>query len=256
MQSVGKCKLCLLEKPLLNKSHIIPEFMYESLFDERHRLYKFSPAALSRGEGRILKPPTGEYEGGLLCAECDNKIIGGYETYARKALYGKVEMDTDLPECANFITPDGVKFTRCKNIRYKELKLFLLSIVWRASISSRDLFREVYLGPYEGTIRQMILDGDPKEANVFPILMMTWLGDKSFPAEVIGQPAINRKEKGVRYIFPIAGVTYIFHISPSSLRKELKEFVLAPSNEVSILHVPEGKSSQLFTSYFLGKRIT
>ena len=32
------CKLCLKEKKLLKKSHIIPKFMYKGLFDENHKI--------------------------------------------------------------------------------------------------------------------------------------------------------------------------------------------------------------------------
>ena len=250
MQNIGKCKLCQLERPLLNKSHIIPDFMYKSLFDEGNILYKCAPADLVKGKGRISKLPTGEYEGGLLCSKCDNEIIGGYETYARNALYGKVNESSDLPECANFITYDGIRFTKCRNLHYKDFKLFLLSILWKASISKREFFKDINLGPYEDTIRQMILTGDPKEEGTFPILMLTWLNDISFDSGLVGQPGINRQENGVRYIFPIAGITYIFHVSPTSLRKDIKEFILSSRNEATLLHIPEGKTEKLFMTYF------
>lgn len=250
MLKTGICKLCKLEKPLLNKSHIIPEFMYKSLFDNGHKLNKLIPVELFKGQGRIERLSSGEYEGGLLCKECDNTIIGGYETYARNALYANEGDYSDLPECTNFITTGGVKYTRCGNLHYKEFKLFLLSILWRASISSRDAFNRVKLGPYEEPIRQMIYKGDPKEALVFPILMMSWINDKSFPTDVIMPPEINRKENGICYIFPIAGMAYVFHISPSSLWPELREYILLPSNEASFLYIPEGRSSELFLSYY------
>lgn len=250
MQTIGKCKLCLCEKPLLNESHIIPYFMYKGIFDEGHRLNRFAPAEFIKGNKRVSRPPTGEYEGGLLCAKCDNEIIGGYETYARKALYGKAEeYFSDLPECANFKTSGGITFTYCKNIHYKEFKLFLLSILWKASISSRPFFKEVNLGPYEETIRQMILSGDPKDAEAFPIIILTWLNDKSASSDVIAQPGINKRERGVRYIFPIAGVTYVFHISPSSLNHNLKEFILSSNNEAYFLHTPKGQSLKLLLTY-------
>jgi hypothetical protein len=250
MQTIGKCKLCHCEKPLLNESHIIPDFMYKGLFDKGHRLNKFAPAEFIKGNKRVSRPPTGEYECGILCATCDNEIIGGYETYARKALYGKVEeYSSDLPECANFKTTSGVTFTHGKNVHYKEFKLFLLSILWKASISSRPFFKEVNLGPYEETIRKMILSGDAKDEETFPIVIMTWLNDKSSSSDVVAQPGINKKEKGVRYIFPIAGVTYVFHISPSSLNPDLREFILSSKDEAYFLHMPKGQALKLLLTY-------
>ena len=34
---MGICRLCLEEQALIKKSHIIPEFMYQDLFDENHK---------------------------------------------------------------------------------------------------------------------------------------------------------------------------------------------------------------------------
>lgn len=250
----GRCRLCQTEQQLLKKSHIIPDFMYQSLFDEGHRLNFLAPAELVRGEGRVSRPFSGEYEGGLLCSNCDSAVIGGYESYAHNALYGTPEGASDLPECANIQYNTGIRVTQCRNIHYREFKLFLLSILWRASISSRPFFSQVNLGPYEDAIRQMVLTGDPGEAEKFPILMMTWLNDKSFSTDVVGQPGVNRREKGVRYIFIVAGITYVFHVSPTSLRPDLKEFILLASNEIQIIHIPLGKTRELFHSYFgIGK---
>ena len=250
MQTVGKCKLCLSEKALLNESHIIPSFMYQGLFDKGHRLNKFAPAEYIAGNKQVSRPPTGEYEGGILCADCDNKIIGGYEAYARKALYGNIEeYSSGLPESGNFRTSEGVEFTHVKNLHYKDFKLFLLSIVWRASISSRPFFREVNLGPYEETIRQMIISGDPKGEETFPIVIMTWLNDKSSSSDVVAQPGVNKIEKGIRYIFPIAGVTYVFHISPTSLNPDLRQFILSERNEAYFLHIPKGQALKLLMRY-------
>lgn len=250
MLNIGKCRLCKLDKPLLNKSHIIPNFMYGSLFDSKHKLYKFTLKDLSGRKMLNSKLPNGEYEGGLLCSKCDNEIIGGYETYARKALYGSDEKDFDLPQSSNFISESGIKFTKCRNLHYKEFKLFLLSILWRSSISNRDFFKEVNLGRHEESIRKMILKGDPKGDQTFPILMLTWLGDKSLGTDLVGQPGINLNEHSVRYIFPIAGVVYIFNLSTKSIPEELKGFILSSKNEATFLHLPEGKSSDYFLTYF------
>ena len=64
MQARGTCKLCQNEKLLLNKSHIIPEFMYDSLFDSDHKAMVFSPSDRLMGKGIVQKPSTGEYESG------------------------------------------------------------------------------------------------------------------------------------------------------------------------------------------------
>ena len=147
-----KCKLCLLAKPLLNKSHIIPDFMYQELFDKDHKIYRLKTS----NTDKYSKVPTGEYDQNILCAECDNVRIGQFEHYASKVLYGGKLAVSEFPTFINQVNPHGMKYTYCQNINYKKFKLFLLSILWRASISKRDFFSSVSLGPHEEIIRQMI----------------------------------------------------------------------------------------------------
>ncbi|GEM_PF-2942036 len=35
------CKLCLKDKPLIKKSHIIPDFMYREIYDEDNRIVSY-----------------------------------------------------------------------------------------------------------------------------------------------------------------------------------------------------------------------
>ncbi|MDO8251415.1 MAG: hypothetical protein Q7T78_17080 [Rhodoferax sp.] len=54
----------------------------------------------------------------------------------------------------------------------KALRLFFISIVWRAGASKRDEFRDVKLTDEElALLRQKILDGDPGEISDFPIIL-------------------------------------------------------------------------------------
>ena len=46
---------------------------------------------------------------------------------------------------------------------YKQLKLFFLSILWRASISSQTFYSKIQIGPHENIIKKMIADADPGE---------------------------------------------------------------------------------------------
>jgi len=244
------CCLCKESKPLIKKSHIIPDFMYTDLYDEQHKLNRFAPADYIDGNRRIEKPSSGEYESDILCKECDGNIIGGYETYGRIALYAKENEATNGPIPEHGVTETGVPVTRITNLDYKKFKLFLLSILWRASISKRSFFKEISLGPYEEQIRKMIIEGNPGSERDFPIIMISWLRDDSFTHDFVGQPGINKATQGIRYTFPIAGITYIYHVSPNSLLPQLFPFTLFPSNIGSILYVPKGKGSELFQSYF------
>src|ERR1700722_9313027 len=82
------CKLCLQNKKLLKKSHIIPDFMYKELYDKHHRIYSFNPMEMVNNTGKIKLHQSGVYEGNILCENCDNVIISQYENYGRYVLKG------------------------------------------------------------------------------------------------------------------------------------------------------------------------
>ncbi len=151
-----KCKLCLQERKIC-KSHIIPEFLYKQGYDENGQMYvlkkaNFKPKNLQHNQDVYEK---------LLCAECDGKLLNEkYEKYFHKLWY----LDKTLPT----ITTSA--FLEIPNLDYAPFKLFHLSILWRASISSLAPFAMVSLGDeQEERIRQMLLNGDPGQPNDYQI---------------------------------------------------------------------------------------
>ena len=98
------CKLCLKDKQLIKKSHIIPNFMYREMLVDNNKIKFFSPSERIQGRGKIRKLHTGEYEGGILCAECDNEHLGDiYENYAARAIYGGKLPENENPICTNYV---------------------------------------------------------------------------------------------------------------------------------------------------------
>ena len=57
------CKLCLREKPLIKRSHILPNFLYRLLYDENHTLRTYDMRQLKIQDLRVSKPQTGDYAG-------------------------------------------------------------------------------------------------------------------------------------------------------------------------------------------------
>nr|WP_320193112.1 hypothetical protein [uncultured Desulfobacter sp.] len=151
------CKLCKQDKPLRN-SHIIPEFFYSSIYDERHRFYIVSTAP---GERRGIRPK-GIYEK-LLCETCED-AFGDYDDYGRKVLFGgaSIEIPKNYPDA--YVT---------SNINYRKFKLFSMSLLWRASVSERIEFKITKLGgPHEERLRQMLYDKNPGEPYEYGCILM------------------------------------------------------------------------------------
>ncbi len=147
-----KCKLCLLERDL-RKSHIIPEFLYRPAYDEKHRY-----AALRQDKNGLDLIQKGFYEP-LLCADCE-QLLGRYESYFAHLWY-RSSQRLPLSTRREFIHLTGLDYGR--------FKLFHLSILWRASVSSRGEFSTASLGSHENEIRNMLLIANPKTQSDYPI---------------------------------------------------------------------------------------
>src|SRR5271165_416682 len=75
------CRLCGKASQLC-RSHIIPEFLYRSLYDNKHRFTILSADGLDRYAQRGLNEP-------LLCRSCETRFAG-YERYAADVMRGRI----------------------------------------------------------------------------------------------------------------------------------------------------------------------
>ena len=92
------CKLCLQKKKLV-RSHIIPEFLYKRLYNEKHQFFVISND--SKIHDRVLQKGLREY---LLCQECDGEILSSYEHYTSRVLNGGE--DLQMAQDGNDLTPE------------------------------------------------------------------------------------------------------------------------------------------------------
>jgi hypothetical protein len=91
VEKVGTCALCL-SNDTLRDSHIISEFLYSALYDDKHRFH-----IVEAGEKRSEFAQKGFREP-LLCTGCETKL-SVWEGYAREAFVGRHQfrfaMDAD-----------------------------------------------------------------------------------------------------------------------------------------------------------------
>lgn len=240
------CKLCQQDKPLIRRSHIIPDFMYQSIFDENHFLYRGTASNLES----VYMVPTGEYEGNILCRKCDNDVIGRYENYSSRAFYGGRLQADECPTFTN-IRINDIPAILCRNLDYHKFKLFLLSILWRSSISNRDFFRNVDLGSNEENIRTMIINGAAGDDTNYPILILSFLGNQNIPSEIIGSPHRFRKDQLEGYNYLINGFFYIFFLSYEDLPPFYMDASINQSNEMKIIQL-HPQQAQRFLKQYMG----
>lgn len=148
------CALCLEEKEL-HESHILPEFLYKDVYDPDHSFFSLSTAA----EEPTKRHRKGIYEK-LLCTDCE-EIISKYEDYAAKVLRGGI-----LISVRQF--PEKLLIG---NLNYSQFKLFQVSLLWRAAVSSNRAFRGIELGPHAETMRKMLWTKTPGEPHKYGCLL-------------------------------------------------------------------------------------
>lgn len=183
------CALCR-EAEKLRNSHIYPRWMVMNCRDrENGNQFTF---ASSR---EIKKPQDGPKEY-LLCGDCEQQF-GVYETYYKQF----------------FLGDGGLKLFRNEDdsgricgYDYKKSRLFLLSILWRLSVTSIDSFK-IHIDDVEQEIlRQMLLSETPGDANEFAISATVIGIDGKMDSKIFSAPmALERENLVVVYM---GGIMY------------------------------------------------
>lgn len=221
--------------------------MYKGLFDFNNGFYHIDIKDFSQSK----KVYTGEFESNIFCYECDNVRLGKLETYAHRILYIEKPNKSRNIKVQDQINQHGVVSTYVKGIDYKKFKLFLLSILWRSSISSRDFYEQVNLGPHEEIIRKMLLSEDPGSHKEYPCFITTYLNSrKELPKDLITNPIRVKNNNGTRYKFLIGGLMYNFFVSQNSIPDWILESCINRNNELRIPHMPEKIGKEMLNSFF------
>ena len=124
----GTCKLCDCFSELSN-SHVIPEFFYEKIYDKNPRKYWYLSLADKEQTKKKEQKGLREY---LFCPACETKL-SKYETYACEIIYAKNRRSPvikKISKATNFLVVHIFE-----GFDYDKFKLFLLSILFRLSIS-------------------------------------------------------------------------------------------------------------------------
>jgi hypothetical protein len=138
--------------------------------------------------GKEQKSPNGPSEK-LLCEDCDGEL-GIYDEYALK-----IFIDGD----PSFHPHSNNQALLFNNVDYKKMKLFVLSLLWRMSISSVDIFQKVYLGSFEEKIRRIILSGDTSKEDFSIFFLKYNAGDLGDIANKNIADPIRYKIEGVNF---------------------------------------------------------
>jgi len=208
---MGICKLCLQKRKLCKKSHIIPKFHYKFLYGSNNKLIYLNFK-------KLQVRYNSEYEGNILCQGCEGKILGKLDCYAAELING----NKTVFHLKQINGQKCLVLENSSNYDYSKFKLFLLSLLWRTSISSRPFFKTIKLQPQvEEDLRLMILNNKPGKPRKYPCLIIlpplvsTPNGGCGFI--IFDMPTMSprheKKDEFEAYDLVIEGIHYIFIVS-------------------------------------------
>jgi hypothetical protein len=213
-----KCKLCLREADLEN-SHIISEFCFKPLYDEKHRLIVLESDQPK--ENVFLQKGLREV---LLCRKCEIQI-SKYEDYAAKVFNGGTLLKlTDQQNCF-----------KIGNIDYKLFKLFELSILWRMSISNLPNFSAIKTGPYEEKLRTLIFNEDPGKWHDFGCICIAGYLDGKLITDAIMSPVLIRADCIHIYRLMFMGFIWFYYVSNHNRYSKGSQYFLQDNGNLTIL---------------------
>ena len=224
---MGICKFCGQEEKLI-KAHIIPKKFYLGLSKDKY-------LCINSKVGKYSIQQQGGYDSNILCADCDNHILGEFDKEGYRILFG------DFSKYKHVQVYPQYKIYQLDNTEfdYAKLRKFFISILWRASISKLEEWSNINLGGYEKKALE-ILKGRREHDKLFKILIYKNRYKEDINQEVLIAKGKTKKYK--KYVIQMAGYRIEIIVDSSRLTKQYKQqyepYFLNPAY-VHIIETPE-----------------
>lgn len=206
-----KCRLCDLPREL-RSSHIIPKSFYRDLKKNSGQLM-----LILGDEDTPNIPVNADPKEALLCAVCEDYLNINFEKYGTRLF----KSSKGVKKSRNYIEFNG--------FRYTEYYLFLISILWRASISSIKEFAAIeLLKEIENLMRTCILSKSIKlddninldhfiKISIFRVVDSEKIIDDNIIKNILLEPNFCAEENpndGLAYYFMVNGffISYFFYV--------------------------------------------
>lgn len=121
---------------------------------------------------------------------------------------------------------------------YRKFKLFLLSILWRAGVSSLQFFERVQLGKHSEILRRMLLEGNPGAPREYPCILFGLKSPAGAMTDLIMQPERLRFQGHGAYRFVFGGFLWAFVVSSHTLPSLVEQIAVSPDGQLSLMLRP------------------
>lgn len=156
----------------------------------------------------------------IVCQACESRFSKyddhGYRVFTNVFRQKKVYSDHQGNRCA-YLLP---------RVDYHRLKLFVLSLLWRASVSQHLFFRRVTLGPHQETIRSMIDADDAGGVDDYSFACIHHLNQRY---ENIILPPVTTRIATLRCVrFYLPNITIIVKTDKRPFTEPFRTIMIAP----------------------------
>jgi len=221
------CKGCGENKKLI-RAHVIPESFFVGLKSDGK-----APLLVADELQYPKRTPIGVYDKNILCHDCEQKFQD-LDSYGQQILL-KTALESG--------TIKGTVYYKIPIVNYELLKLFFVSILWRASISSQPYYSKVNLGKYEEVAKDNVWNRVYENAEDFSFVLA------KFTDEKFGTAMLNPRRlrfSGVNYyIFYLFGFILYIKVDQRKTPPIFSPFMMRENQDLIVVGRDIFKSKEL-----------
>ena len=129
-----------------------------------------------------------------------------------------------------------------ENFEYKKLKLFFISLLWRASVSKQQFFSKISLGEFENIAKEHIAKGDPGDKEDFGVTLAKF--DHPLAKSIL-DPHDDKQSDVNYYRFYLGSYIAYIKVDTKPAPSPLSLIAIAPNKPLYIIYRDFSKSKEL-----------
>jgi hypothetical protein len=240
---IGFCRLCGRDRIPLVKAHVIARSFFHAL--RGHEKYVIQMRATRESlENEYFQ--AGVADPNILCEECERRFTV-WDTCGFQVL--------SQPLTNPILSSDGRNTPLAAPIHdldYANFALFVLSVLWRASVSKAAFFKTVSLGPFERRIRDLLWNNRSPDPAEYAIVIATCL-DEPYAHSILRPELVRDHESSFKYYRLYFPRRFIFVKADSRQAKPLQlQCMIQPRPINFVFCYPPSNSP--YTPFFEGMR--